>query len=186
MLNHKGTQPIETEGLLLRRFKLNDAEYMFKNWANDSEIYRFFTRSPHSDLSQTEQIISEWVNAYTNDDCYNWAIELKGIGEIVGQISVVHLSEKYSLCEVGFTVGRSFWSKGIATEALKAVINYLFKEIGINRIEGKHNVLNFASGRVMRNSGMTFEGTMRQADINRLGEFSDLALYSILKADLAV
>lgn len=186
MLNHKGTQPIETERILLRRFKLSDAEYMFNNWANDREIYRFFTRSPHSDLSQTEQIINEWVNAYSNDDCYNWAIELKEIGEIVGQISVVHLSEKYSLCEVGFTVGRSFWSKGIGTEALKAVINYLLKEIGINRIEGKHNVLNFPSGKVMEKSGMTFEGTMRQADINRSGEFSDLALYSILKTDLAI
>jgi ribosomal-protein-alanine N-acetyltransferase len=183
MLTHKGTQPIETERLLLRRFKPSDAEYMFKNWANDNEVFRFFTRNPHSDITQTEQIVSEWVNTYTNDNCYNWAIELKEIGEIIGQISLVDLNEKYSLCEVGFTVGRSFWKKGIGTEALKAVINYLFKEIGINRIEGKHNILNFASGRVMQKSGMTFEGIMRQADINKNGEFSDLKVYSILKSD---
>ncbi len=186
MITHKGTQQIETERLLLRRFKPSDAEYMFKNWANDSEVFRFFTRNAHSDVIQTEQTIREWINAYTDDYCYNWAIELKEIGEIIGQISLVDLSEKYSLCEVGFTLGRSFWKKGIGTEALKTVINYLFKEIGINRIEGKHNILNLASGRVMQKSGMTFEGIMRQADINKNGEFSDLAVYSILKSDLIV
>jgi ribosomal-protein-alanine N-acetyltransferase len=186
MLMHKGTQSIETERLLLRRFKLSDAEYMFKNWANDSEVFRFFRRNPHSDLSQTEQIVMEWVNAYTNDNSYNWAIELKEIGEIIGQISLVDLNEKYYSCEVAFTVGRSFWRKGNSTEGLKAVISYLFKEITMNRIEGRHNTLNFASGRVMQKSGMEFEGIMRQTDINKNGEFCDLAVYSILKSDLIV
>jgi ribosomal-protein-alanine N-acetyltransferase len=186
MLTHKGIQPIETERLILRRFKPSDAEYMFKNWANDSEVSKFFIRNPHSELSETEQIISEWVNAYTNNDCYNWAIELKEIGEIIGQISLVDLNEKYFSCEVAFTVGRSFWKKGISTEALKVVISYLFKEIGMNRIEGRYNTLNFASGRVMQKSGMKFEGIMRQADLNKDGEFGDLAVYSILKSDLIV
>lgn len=184
MLTHKGTQPIETERLLLRRFKPSDAEYMFKNWASDSEIFKFFTRSPHSELSQTEQIVNEWVNGYSEDNCYNWAIELKEIGEIIGQISLVDLSEKYSSCEVACTVGRRFWNNGISTEATKAVINYLFKEIGMNRIEGRHNTLNLASGGAMQKSGMKFEGIMRQADINKNGDFCDLALYSILKSDL--
>lgn len=184
MLTNKGTQSIVTERLLLRRFKQSDAEYMFKNWANDSEVFRFFRRNPHCDLSQTEQIIMEWVNAYTKDNYYNWAIELKEIGEIIGQISLVDLNEKYFSCEVAFTVGRAFWGKGISTEALKSVISYLFKEIDMNRIEGRHNTLNLASGRVMQKSGMKFEGIMREMDINKNGEFCDLAVYSILKSDL--
>lgn len=186
MLTHKGTQSIETERLLLRKFKQSDAEYMFKNWAKDSEVFRFFRRNPHCDLSQTEQIVMEWVNAYTKDNSYNWAIELKEIGEIIGQISLVDLNEKYFSCEVGFSLGKPFWQKGISTEALKAVISYLFKEIAMNRIEGRHNTLNFASGRVMQKSGMKFEGIMREMDINKNGEFCDLAVYSILKSDLIV
>ena len=76
--------------------------------------------------------------------------------------------------------------KGISTEALKAVISYLFKEISMNRIEGRHNTLNLASGRVILKSGMKFEGIMRETDINRNGEFCDLVVYSILKSDLIV
>lgn len=70
------------------------------------------------------------------------------------------------------------------TEALKAVINYLFEEVGMNRIEARHNTLNPASGRVMQKSGMKFEGIMRQIKVNKYGEFYDLAVYSILKSDL--
>lgn len=186
MLIHKGTQTIETQRLLLRRFKPGDAEYMFKNWASDSEVFKFFSRNPHSEIGQTEKIVSEWIDAYSDDSCYNWAIELAEIGEIIGQISLVDLSEKYCLCEVAFTLGRHFWGKGMSTEALKAVINYMFNEIGINRVQGMHNTKNIGSGRVMQKSGMKLEGIMRQADINKNGEFGDLAVYGIVKSDLVI
>jgi ribosomal-protein-alanine N-acetyltransferase len=142
--------------------------------------------NPHKALSETERIVEGWIKDYENDDNYNWAIELKDIGEVIGQISLTHVNEKYSSCSVGYNISRSFWGKGIMTEALKAVINYLFKEIGMNRIEASHNTLNPASGRVMQKSGMKLEGIMRQAKVNKHGEFYDLAVYSLLKSDSIV
>lgn len=183
MITHKGTQLIETERLLLRKFKPSDAEDMFKNWSSDSEVCKFLSWNPHKDLSETKKIVESWVNAYT--DCtYNWAIELKEIGEIIGQISLISLNETYSSCILGYNIGRSFWGQGIMTEALKSVIDYLLNEICVNRIEGRHNTLNPASGKVMQKSGMKFEGILRQAKINKDGEFYDLAVYSIVKSDL--
>ena len=140
--------------------------------------------NPHKDLSETEKIVGDWINAYTNDNSYNWAIELKGVDEIIGQISVISLDERYCSCSVGYNVSRSYWGKGIMTEALKAVITYLFEEIGINRIEARHNTENPASGRVMEKAGMKLEGILRQVKINKKGKFYDLAVYSILKSDL--
>lgn len=127
--------------------------------------------------------MATWINAYA-DVCYNWSLELKDIGEIIGQISLVDLNEKYLSCEVAFTIGRSFWNKGLTTEGLNAIINYLFNEVGMNRIEARHNTLNIASGVVMQKVGMKFEGILRQVEINKHGEFYDLAVYSILKSDL--
>lgn len=186
MLTHKGTQHLETENLLLRRFNTYDAVYMYKNWATDSEVCKFLSWNPHKDLSETKQVVESWINAYS-PNCYYWAIELKDIGEIIGSISIMGISEEYCSCMVGYNIGRLFWGKGFMTEALKAVINYLFKEIGMNRIEGRHNTLNPASGRVMQKSGMTLEGILRQVKVNKKnGEFYDLAVYSILKSDLKV
>ena len=183
-LRNKGTRLLETDRLILRRFKPGDAEDMFKNWAADSEVCKFSSWNPHKDVRETEKIVGDWINAYTNDNCYNWAIELKGVGEIIGQISVMNIDERHRSCSIGYNVSRFYWGKGIMTEALKAVITYLFKEIGINRIEGRHNTANPASGMVMQKAGMKLEGVMRQAKIDKNGEFYDLAVYSILKSDL--
>ena len=183
MLIHKGTKLIETDRLLLRKFNSNDAVHMFKNWATDSEVCKFLSWNPHKDLSETKQIVEGWVNSYT-PKFYFWAIELKDIEEVIGSISIMEINEEYYSCTFGYNIGRGFWGRGYMTEALKAVINYLFKEIGMNRIQGNHNTFNPASGRVMQKSGMIYEGILRQAKINKNGEFYDLAVYSILKSDL--
>lgn len=183
MLINNGTQQLETERLILRRFKPSDAEYMFKNWATDYEVSKFLSWNPHKDINVTRQIVDGWLNDYDKNNCYNWAIELKDFGEIIGQISVVSLSEKYCSCEIGYTLGRLFWGKGIMAEALKAVIGYLFNEIGMNRIEAKHNTLNPASGMVMQKSRMKHEGILRQVQVDKNGDYNDLAVYSILKSE---
>lgn len=76
-----------------------------------------------------------------------------------------------------------FWNKGIITESLNAVIKFFFEEVGINRIEAKHDINNPASGEVMKKCGMQFEGILRQAGKNNTG-LCDLAVYSILKDDI--
>lgn len=183
MLLHKGTERINTERLLLRRFQLADVEDMFKNWASDSEVTKFLTWKPHKSIEDTKKIIELWVKDYDNKNYYNWVIELKEIGEVIGGISIVQLDEENYSCEIGYCISRVYWSKGITSEALKAVIDYLFSEVGFNRIVAKHDTKNVASGKVMYKSGMKYEGTLRQANLRDNKEFYDVAVYAILKDD---
>jgi len=183
MLLHKGTEAISADRLLLRRFELNDAYDMFKNWANDSEITKFLSWKPHSSVEATKEILEKWINEYKDDNIYNWAIELKEIGEVIGSICIVKLDEKNYSCEIGYCISRIYWNKGIMSESLKAVIDYLFSETGFNRIVAKHDTNNVASGKVMLKSGMKYEGTLRQVEIRDNKEFYDLAVYAILKND---
>lgn len=67
------------------------------------------------------------------------------------------------------------------TEALRAVIDYLFRDVGLYRIEAKHDAANPASGKVMLHVGMVHEGTLRQASMRKDGTRGDLELYSILR-----
>lgn len=183
MLLHKGTKILETDRLILRRFKISDAEDMFKNWVNDSEVTEFLSWEPHGSIEVTNEILKSWVNDYLNLNCYNWGIELKDIKEVIGSIGAVSSDEPNYSCEIGYCLSKKYWGKGIMTEALKEVINYLFTEIGMNRIIAKHDTNNLASGKVMAKSGMIFEGTLRQAIINKNNEFCNIDLYSILKKD---
>jgi [ribosomal protein S5]-alanine N-acetyltransferase len=186
VLSHKGTEAIHTDRLLLRRFELGDAHNMFKNWANDSEVTKFLTWEPHASFEVTKETIEMWVNNYKDTKTYEWAIELKEIGEVIGSIAIVELDEENYACEIGYCISRKYWGKGIMTESLKAVIDYLFSEIGFNRICAKYDTNNVASGKVMEKSGMKYEGTLRQVKMRDHNEFYDLAIYAILKNEWLV
>ena len=84
--------------------------------------------------------------------------------------------------EVGYSLARGLWNRGLMTEALRAVIDFGFRGLNLNRIEAQHESENPASGAVMRKCGMQREGTLRQRLMNK-GRFVDVELYSILRCD---
>lgn len=181
-MNHCGTRTIETERLLLRRFVIEDADAMFQNWASDKEVTRFLTWPAYSSTDTAIQVLNEWDVSYEKPDFYQWAIVLKEIKEPIGSISVVASDEKTEMAEIGYCIGRLWWNQGIASEALGAVINFLFDQVGANRIQAKHDVNNPHSGMVMKHCGMKCEGTMRSASVNNQG-LCDVSIYAMLKAD---
>ena len=68
------------------------------------------------------------------------------------------------------------------TEALSAVIEYLYKEVGMNRIAARHDPNNPHSGDVMKKCGMKYEGTHRASDRNNQG-ICDAVQYAILRSE---
>lgn len=180
MIN-KGTVLLETDRLILRKFKYSDAEYMFKNWGSDPKVSKFLSWSTHSDVNVSQKIINNWIEEY-NNNIYNWAIELKSIHEAIGAISIVELDQASEACEIGYCISSRYWNEGFTSEAFKAVINYLFKEVHINRIAAKHDIDNPASGRVMKKCGLTYEGTLRESKKIK-GKLGSFAVYSILKSE---
>ena len=181
MITHKGTQTIPTERLILRRFTVDDAQAMFENWANDERVTRFLTWCPHESPEATRQLLELWCAAYENPDTYNWVIEYECIP--IGSISVVRLNEECEYAELGYCMGYAYWNKGFMSEAAKAVIDYLFAEIGVNRVGISHAVKNPASGRVAQKCGLTFEGTKREYFKNPAGEFLDMSDYGIIRSE---
>lgn len=185
MLKHTGTKTIQTDRLILRKYEINDADDMFKNWASDNEVSKFLTWDPHPDVIFTKSLLNSWINEYSDEKTYHWIIELKKTKEAIGDIQVFNLKDKRYSCDVGYCLSREFWNKGIMSEALSSVIKYLFDEIGLNRIVAMHNTENIASGKVMIKNNMKYEGTLRQA--GKLNDsFYDLNVYSILKCEWTV
>ena len=181
MITHKGTQTIYTERLVLRRFTVDDAQAMYDNWANDERVCRFLSWRPHESGEATKQLLEGWCDAYKNDTTYNWAIEFDGT--VIGSISVVEIKERHERAELGYCMGYAYWNKGIMSEAAKAVIDYLFMEVGVNRIDISHAVKNPASGRVAQKCGLTYEGTKREFFKASSGEFLDVSYYGILRSE---
>lgn len=185
-MEHCGTQELETDRLLLRRYVVEDAAAMYKNWASDEDVTRYLMWPPHSSQEISRGIIEDWVNQYVNRNYYHWAIILKDNGnEPIGDIAVVDMNEEISMVHIGYCIGKAWWRKGITSEALKAVMDFLFAVVDVNRIESRHDPRNPNSGRVMKKCGMKYEGTLRSSDWNNQG-ICDACYYALLKSDVNI
>ena len=182
MLTHKGTQTIGTSRLILRRAIREDAEPMFRNWASDPEVTKFLTWPAHSSIAVSEMVIGSWLQEYEKESYYQWMIVLKERDEPIGSISVVRQNDRVEEAEIGYCIGSPWWHRGIVSEALAAVIEYLFTEVSMNRVAARHDPNNPNSGGVMRKCGMKYEGTNRACDRNNQG-ICDAAQYSILRSE---
>ena len=182
-LKHCGTQTLETDRLLLRRFALDDADAMFQNWASDPEVTKFLTWPAHSSVNVSKAVLEDWVSSYAREDYYQWAIVLKENGnDPIGSISAVGMNEDVSMVHIGYCLGRQWWRQGIMSEALKAVLDFFFDQVEANRIESRHDPRNPHSGMVMKKCGMKYEGTMRSSDRNNQG-ICDACWYALLKSE---
>lgn len=182
MLQHKGTQTIETERLLLRRFTEDDAEAVFANWMSDPETTKYLDVRREITPEAARGAAARWAEAGAAPDFYNWAVVPRGEREPIGHIEASVQSAYGEAGTVGYCIGRRFWNRGFATEALAAVLRFLLGEVGFRRLEGVYSQQNPASGRVLRKAGMTFEGVRRQGYRCRLG-YQDAGVCSILRGE---
>lgn len=181
-MNHLGTKKIETARLILRPFVMADAEPMCRNWASDPEVTKFLSWPPYKSVDTAHAILAEWTKQYSDNSFYQWAIELKELGEPIGSISVVNQDERVDMAEIGFCIGKAWWGQGIMTEALKAVVDFLFDEVSAQRIEAGHDPNNPASGAVQHKCGLKYEGTLRRSIRSNQG-ITDKAVMALLKEE---
>ncbi len=178
-----GTKVLKTKRLILRPVRMEDAEDMFKNWVNDPEVTKFLTWPCHGTVEVTKQVISGWVAQYDQPDYFHWAITLKENGDVpIGTLAVVEQDKRIKMAEIGYCIGKEWWHRGIVSEALKAVMDYLFGEAGMNRLMARHDVNNPHSGQVMQKCGMKLEGIFPDFGWNNQG-VCDIAQYALLKKD---
>ena len=182
MLTHKGTQTLETPRLILRRAALSDADAMYRNWASNPEVTKFLTWPAYSSQDTAAKRLQIWQDGYASPETYQWMIVPKDLGETIGTISVVELDNRIEKAEIGYCIGSPWWHRGYTSEALRAVLDYLFAEVGFRRIAARHDTNNPHSGTVMQKCGMHYEGTLRQAGWNNQG-VCDESYYSLLREE---
>ena len=186
LLKHKGTVILETDRLILRRFKTDDLEQIYHNCWSDPDVWKWTNYEPMDSIDEVctlNNIFTDhWFARYEKLDWYSWAIQLKSSGEVIGRLSGIKPDERISQIELAYELGQKWWNQGLMTEAVKVVIGFFFYEVGFNRIYAAHAHENPASGKVMQKCGMVYEGTARQACKCNNGMF-DTVNYAILAKD---
>ena len=180
-LKHTGTVRLETARLILRQTTVADAEQMYANYAADPEVTKYLMWKPHASVEVSKGILADWDKQNAKMDYYHWGIVLKETGQLIGAGGSQGINEINQSTELGYCLGRMYWGKGLMSEAVAAMIAYLFGVVGLHRIFARYDPHNIASGRVMEKCGMIYEGTHRHEGYSELLGFYDLAYYAILK-----
>ncbi len=104
---------------------------------------------------------------------------------IVGRIGLHHINHTNRIAEIGYWLADGWQGKGIMIKSCNALINYCFKELGLNRIEIKCGIGNEKSGAIAEKLQFKKEGILKQAELLN-GKFIDLYLYAMLKEEWQV
>ena len=169
---------LETPRLILRPMRMRDARDIYA-YSSDGQVARYVLWEPHRSLSETREYIRAIRRLYRAGLPSSWAMELRETNRVIGSIGFMWYSPENHSAEIGYSLSRSFWNQGLATEALTRVIRSAFDDLHLHRLEAQYDVRNPASGRVMEKCGMQLEGVLRGRIFNK-GEYVDAALCAIL------
>jgi ribosomal-protein-alanine N-acetyltransferase len=172
---------LETPRLLLRRFQQDDLEEAF-SWASDDEVTRYVFWSTNRNRSETQQFLDYCFQEYEQRGIGPWAVELKETGTVIGECAFGGIHAADLRIEIAYFFARPHWGKGLALEALLALLRFGFEELGVNRMEARCMVPNTASERVMQKAGMQYEGTLRELVFAK-ERFHDMKVYSLLRVE---
>lgn len=173
---------LSTPRLVLRPFRVTDAADV-QRLAGDAAVADTTLSIPHPyPDGAAEAWIATHAEAWRDGREAVFAITLRGTGELAGAIGCI-INRTHDRGEFGYWLGREYWNRGIATEALRTLIPWTFATFNLHRLQAGHFARNPASGRVMEKAGMLREGRHR-GRVKRNGRYEDVVEYAILRPDL--
>ena len=170
-----------TDRLVLRQMTVSDYEDMY-DYAKLSELTKYLLWSPHPSTEYSKTFINVVMIRYRSGQFYDWGIEEKESGRMIGTCGFTSIDIEHRKAEVGYVINPDFGGRGYATQAAEAVFEFGFSELDLNRIECRFMKGNDASFEIMKKLGMTFEGYMRDAMYVK-GEYRTIGVCSILKEE---
>ena len=102
---------------------------------------------------------------------------------LVGTAEIFDFDPKVNMATIGYRLNEAYWGRGIATQPVRALTNYLFSTVGLNRIAAYVMPQNVASQRVLEKNDFVREGLLRQANFWTGKGVVDLVVFSRLRAD---
>lgn len=162
---------LNTKRLKLRKIRVEDIEALVR-YANNKKISDHIINIPHPYQEPNAVFRISYVHqGFVAGTRYVFAIAIKESDEFIGEISL-HLEKDKNIAQLGYWVGEPFWSKGIATEAIEAILKFGFHRLNLDSIYATCHVENAASEKVLLKNGM------KKSNVN-----GNVALYTLTRQE---
>ena len=169
---------LETERLRLVEVTKDHVQGVFDNFSNPV-VLQYYGMDPMTELVQAEKLIEHFKTSFLASRVIRWAMIRKEDGRFAGTIGLNNLSKGMKRAEIGFELHPDFWRTGITSEAVKAVVDDSFTELGLRRMGAVTFLENVASINLLLKHGFEQEGILRSY-LFQNGQFHDGRVFSVL------
>ena len=163
----------------IRKWRMSDAEDLARAVSNKKVQDNLRDGLP---FPYTEQDGAEYIGAMLSADENNtFAFAVAINDKAIGSISVFRQENIHRrTAELGYYIAEEYWGKGVMTEAVKQICEYVFKNSDIVRIYAEPFADNTASCRVLEKAGFQFEGILKNNAVKN-GKIIDMKIYALIK-----
>jgi ribosomal-protein-alanine N-acetyltransferase len=169
---------LRTSRLTLRPLAARDAPALFAIM-RDPETMRFWDWPAFTDAETVEEIVAAQIADMEAGNALYWAVCRDG--PAIGCCDLSEIDGHHARAEVGFLFGRDSWGQGFAVEAMTAILDFAFGELGLQRLWARFHAGNEKSRALLERLGFTYEGTLR-GHILREGTRRDCILYGRIRS----
>ena len=175
------TPTLHTARLRLRPFTGADADPLFALHSN-ARVLRYWDSPPWSDRARADRFIAACRRMAEDGSGARLALERASDGGFVGWCALSRWNPDYRSAAIGYVLDETAWGQGYATEAARAVLQWAFDSLDLNRVQAETDTRNVASARVLEKLGFVREGTLRE-DCVVNGDVSDSWVYGLLRRE---
>ncbi|KGE18460.1 GNAT family N-acetyltransferase [Paenibacillus wynnii] len=174
---------LKSDDFVLKKIEDQHLDDVFEIYNND-KVFEYCGIIPKHNKETVKNMIGHFERDYNKRSRVKWGIFANPKPDrLLGIIEAVDFNQKVNAVTIGYYLSESHWGKGNATEAVKILLDFLFADVNVNRIQAEVMPLNETSKKVLLKNGFIKEGTLRQATLWAGKGIVDLEIYSILKED---
>ncbi|EOO27195.1 ribosomal-protein-alanine acetyltransferase [Bacillus cereus BAG1X2-3] len=173
---------LETERLRLVEIEQSYCQKIYEIFSLD-EVTCYYGMNSFTEFGQASRMIESFSKNYFEKKAIRWGIVLKETNVLIGTIGLNNLQLWSKRSEIGYDLHPRYWGNGYTSEAVREIIDYGFKDLGLFRIGAITYPENVTSCRMLSKIGFQKEGLLR-GYIHQGNKQHDALLYSIVRTDI--
>jgi len=172
---------LHTPRLRLRPLSSADADALFA-LHSDAVVLRDWDSAPWTERARADAFLDRCRQIEEEGSGARLAMDRVSDGAFLGWVGLTGYNPDYRSASLGYCLTEAAWGHGYATEAARALLQWAFDTLDLNRVQAEADTRNAASARVLEKLGFVREGTLRE-DCVVNGEVSDSWVYGLLKRE---
>jgi RimJ/RimL family protein N-acetyltransferase len=175
------TPTLQTERLRLRPFSEADADALFA-LHSDAHVLRYWDSPPWTERDRAGRFLAGCRQLAEEGTGARLAMDRAADGVFLGWCSLTRWNPDHRSASLGYCLGDAAWGHGYATEGARALLQWAFDTLDLNRVQAETDTRNAASARVLEKLGFVREGTLRE-DCVVNGDVSDSWVFGLLRRE---